>query len=133
LRHWAWLLLAGLACGCDGQDPDRLARIGRIAAARGDELTRGVRERLVQGWCAAQAAGSVAEKPLDVRVHSRIRWDKTLASTDIQVTSPSSGVVILRGSAPDEERRQKAADLAQNTEGVERVVNEISVPPPAQP
>jgi osmotically-inducible protein OsmY len=123
---WGVVVLAGLACGCNGQDADRLAQIGRLSAARGEELTRGVRERLVRGWAAIQAGSAVAA--VDGRVSSRIGWDKSMAGVDIQVSSPSSGVVVLRGSAPDESRRQRAAELAQSTDGVDRVVNEITVP-----
>jgi hypothetical protein len=68
--------------------------------------------------------------PLDARVRWRIRWDKALAGADIQVDSPTGGVVQLRGVVNDLTRQRRAVELAETTEGVDKVVSELGLKQP---
>jgi osmotically-inducible protein OsmY len=138
-------------CGCGGDDTDRLARIGRKTLARCDAVTAGLRERVsssvdtVRTTASAQAEttapppapvtpftppASVATTPIDARVLWRIRWDKSLAGADVQVETPSGGVVHLKGIVNDLTRQRRAIDLAESTEGVDKVVNELGLKQP---
>lgn len=147
------LLSVALLCGCNGQDADHMARIGRKTMARCDELTVNLRSQAAAGidslranWPTSEhtrstppaparvpsstttpAPAAVANTLIDARVLWRIRWDKSLAGADIEVSSPSGGVVHLRGIVNDLERQRRAIELAETTEGVERVVNELGL------
>ncbi len=142
------VLLLATATGCTGDDTDRLGRIGRKTMARCDNLTSGLRDRVSAGIDAVRTslpasktglpvpipapepvtpAASVSATPIDARVLWRIRWDKALAGADIQVESPSGGVVRLRGIVNDLPRQRRAIELAESTEGVERVANDMGL------
>jgi osmotically-inducible protein OsmY len=71
--------------------------------------------------------GSLSETTLDSRVTTRLRWDRTLADADIHVSSPIPGTVQLEGTVPDLIRRRRAVDLAQSTQGVEKVLDKLTV------
>jgi osmotically-inducible protein OsmY len=75
-------------------------------------------------------AASVSTTPLDARVRWRIRWDKALAGADIEVDSPMGGVVHLRGVVNDLSRQRRALELAETTEGVDKVINELGLKQP---
>jgi hypothetical protein len=152
------LLPAVLACGCARDDTDRLARIGRKTLARCDAVTASLRGKVAEGVDAVRTSlpepankpaaatpdaaparpaappatppASVSTTPLDARVLWRLRWDKSLAGADIQVDSPMGGVVQLRGVVNDLTRQRRALDLAETTEGVDRVVNEFGLKQP---
>jgi osmotically-inducible protein OsmY len=117
-----WLLvgLALIAMGCNRQDTERLARIGRKTMERTEGLTGNVRDSLTTGW---QGARTTAEEGgVEARVAARLRWDKTLADTPIEVQL-KEGAVELRGTVPDLTARRRAVSLAETTVGVEKVVD----------
>jgi hypothetical protein len=145
------LLCAGGVGGCGSDDTDRLGRIGRKTMVRCDELTANLRGKVMAGVDAVRSnlphpplaarteppapaplppstpAASLPVTPLDARVLWRIRWDKALAGADVQVESPSGGVVKLRGIVNDLGRQRRALELAESTEGVDRVINELGL------
>jgi osmotically-inducible protein OsmY len=65
-------------------------------------------------------------------VLTRLRWDKGLAGTAVQVDTPGTGVVRLQGIVADDQQRRRAVDLAESTQGVEKVVDELTVGPAAE-
>ena len=67
------------------------------------------------------------ERELLNRVTQRIHWDKQLVSSTLQLVVQADGTVHLRGSVLDEAARARAVDLAENTVGVTRVVDELAV------
>jgi BON domain-containing protein len=148
-RRLAVLIVTAFLCGCGADDTDRLARIGRKTMARCDTMTAGLRDKVSAGIDAVHLsppetapaparsapppvtpAASVSTTPIDARVLWRIRWDKSLAGADIQVESPSSGVVQLRGIVNDLPRERRAIELAETTEGVDRVLNGLGLKQP---
>jgi osmotically-inducible protein OsmY len=60
-------------------------------------------------------------------VRSRLAADKRLATTDITVIG-EGGTARLRGVVPDAQTRKAAVNLAENTAGVEVVVDELAIP-----
>ena len=60
-------------------------------------------------------------------VRSRLAADKRLANLDVTVIG-DGGTVRLRGVVPDAQTRKVAMNLAENTAGVEQVVDELAVP-----
>jgi osmotically-inducible protein OsmY len=125
MAGWLAVGAALLAGGCGREDVDRLGRIGRKAAARLEEATGGPRGKLANGWAALR--GSLADTTPDSRVQLRLRWDKSLAGADVHVSAPVSGTVRLQGRVANLDQRQRAVGLAETTQGVEKVLDELTV------
>jgi hypothetical protein len=115
----------GLCGGCGQDDADRLARMGHKAAAKFDDVTAGARDKLARGWSAVR--GTLSEATPDGRVSLRLGWDKQLSGSSIEVSSPAAGVVRLQGKVANVEQQRRAVGLAEATEGVEKVVDELTV------
>ena len=64
------------------------------------------------------------------RVYARLHWDKSLYAASISVDVQKDGVALLSGTVPNDEARTSAAKLAQDTVGVDRVINELKVAMP---
>lgn len=60
-------------------------------------------------------------------VRARLAADKRFAGVDIKVTA-DGGAITLRGVVPDARVKRLAVGVAQNTVGVETVVDELAVP-----
>jgi hypothetical protein len=59
------------------------------------------------------------------RVYARLHWDKTLTGSQIDVNAQEGGVIVLRGTVPNEAAKQRALELARDTVGVSRVTDEL--------
>lgn len=112
--------LLPLLAGCSSNDADHLARIGRKTVNKTASLAGGE-----GGWQMFRAG--LDEATLDARVSARLRWDKVLADTSIEVRT-NGPVVELRGRVRDLAQRRKAVELAESTAGVERVVDALEQP-----
>jgi hypothetical protein len=119
-------LLAASFCGCNSEDTDRLARIGRKLAARVHDLTAGSDGKLNRGWQAVRSGWD--DYPIDIRVSMRLRWDKELAECKIDVLRQGSKVE-LTGSVPSPAAHQRALEIAESTAGVESVADWIEETP----
>jgi osmotically-inducible protein OsmY len=114
------LLAAGLvlvAAGCNQQDSQRLARVGKKIVEQAEQMTGGTQEKLVGGLRNVQDGTGLAAK-----VANRLRWDTALADADIAVRADGN-VVELRGSAANLQQRRRAIELAETTVGVGRVID----------
>lgn len=63
----------------------------------------------------------------DEAVRSRLTADKRFAGVEFKVTSEGN-VVTLRGQVPNANIRRLAVGVAQNTVGVDLIVDELAVP-----
>ena len=127
-RRVRWLAcLALLAAGCDGQDADRLAKIGRKVVDRLQMQTTGSSAPLPDSLQSIR--GGIGEFAVDAKVAARLHWDKELEGTSIQVGALGGGVVKLSGTVSSMEARQHAVHLARTTTGVSNVVDELTSPP----
>jgi osmotically-inducible protein OsmY len=131
-KRWLTGLLLGLVLGvggCSHEDADRLARVGRKVAAKLEGVSGGAQEKLADGWQAVR--GGWEDVALDARVAARLRWDKALGGTRIEVRA-TGGVVELRGSVGNDNQRRRAVEVAETTTGVERVTDalELTAPEP---
>jgi osmotically-inducible protein OsmY len=127
-RRVRWLAcLALLAIGCDGQDADRLAKIGRKVVDRLQMQTTGSSAPLPDSLQSIR--GGIGEFAVDAKVAARLHWDKELEGTSIQVGALGGGVVKLSGTVSSMEARQHAVHLARTTTGVSNVVDELTSPP----
>jgi osmotically-inducible protein OsmY len=127
-RRGRWLAcLALLLVGCEGQDADRLAKIGRKVVDRLEMRATGGSGRLPDSLQSIR--GGINEYAIDTKVAARLRWDKELEEASIQVGSLGGGAVKLTGTVPGFEARQRAVSLARDTTGVSNVVDELTVAP----
>ncbi|MBW3596152.1 MAG: BON domain-containing protein [Planctomycetes bacterium] len=97
----------------------------------GERLDRGLRElrsELKQEW--AEIRRSVERLSVQGRVYSRLRWDKDMRNTSIEIEAPEENVILLQGRVPTAEIKEKALDLARDTVGVESVVDQLTVAEP---
>jgi hyperosmotically inducible periplasmic protein len=69
-----------------------------------------------------------ADVTTTTKVKSVLHDNKTIGDADIHVTT-DGGVVTLRGEVPSRDVANNAEQLAQQTEGVTRVNNELTVMP----
>lgn len=104
-----------------------------IGERLGEQLDQGLsrlRTEVREGW--ASLRSTVDEMSVQGRVYSRLRWDKQLADLKIDVDTEEGGVVLLRGQVSSAEAREKALQLANDTVGVTRVVDELKVLAPGE-
>ena len=118
-------IVGGALAGSKKSDPDTLARVGEVVGQR-------VKASLPE---ASKVAGPLTAfkpgdaLPVEEKVRMRIHTDKKMAGTDVTVAPGSAtGEVKLRGLVRDRGQWSRAAELAGETAGVEKVVNEIAVP-----
>jgi hypothetical protein len=119
----ALLLLLGLGLlggGCNRHDTERLSSIGRKIMDRASTATAGFREKL-DGLKGSRGGDSIQDK-----VTLRLRWEKVLADTPIEVVV-SGQEIELKGTVKTAEQRTRAVELAEATVGVERVLVSLSV------
>jgi hypothetical protein len=119
------VILVLLGSGCNRQDTERLAKVGKRIMARADELTGEVRAALGSGLQGVRAGGE--EIGLAARVSARLRWDQTLADVKIDVQAAGT-VVELKGTVRDLTQRRRAVELAESTVGVEKVTDLLQTP-----
>ncbi|MGE3803463.1 MAG: BON domain-containing protein [Gemmataceae bacterium] len=113
-----------LFLGCNDQDTQRLAEVGRVTARRLEELTGGspdrVRARL------ASVSGQLDDAPVDRRVAVRIRWDKLMKDAFVNVQA-AENQIELTGTVTSDEQRRRAVEIAEATDGVTAVIDKIEV------
>jgi osmotically-inducible protein OsmY len=115
-------VLAVAVSGCGAEDASRLGQIGRMIAARAEALSGGPEGGLASGW---QATLGISENAkLAGRVSMRLRWDKELADSAIEVNA-DGGTVELKGKVGNQDQRRRAVEVAQSTSGVNKVVDSL--------
>jgi hyperosmotically inducible protein len=74
-----------------------------------------------------KAAGrKTGDATITAAVKTKLATVKGVIANDINVDT-NNGVVTLRGTVPEEAQKAKAEEVARNTAGVKRVVNELTV------
>jgi osmotically-inducible protein OsmY len=94
----------------------------------GKQLDRGVNRlssEIQETW--AEARQAVERMGLEGRVYARLHWDKALRGATLEIAVRDSEVVVLKGSVPSQEAKEKAVQLAGDTVGVSRVVDNLAV------
>lgn len=109
-----------LGTGCNRNDGERLALIGRMLTQKVEALVPD--RNPLQGPFGRH--GPTAES-LEDRVRVRIKDDRYLSTVPIEVMVEGTGV-RLRGRVEDEALRRRAVELAESTVGVEKVIDEMS-------
>lgn len=94
----------------------------------GESVDRGLNklgDKLRTGW--ADIRQSVDQMGVQGRVYGRLHWDKAIADAAIDVSVQNDNNVTLSGSVPDEAAHTTAVKLAQDTVGVGRVEDHLTV------
>jgi osmotically-inducible protein OsmY len=100
----------------------------------GQRLDRGIEQlgdQLKEGWQSLRQ--TVDKMGVQGRVYARLKWDKHLEKSEIEVDVEGEGVVILKGVVPTEKAKSKAVALTEDTIGVTRVVTNLNVATVAAP
>lgn len=128
------IVLAGIVVGAalmilaDQVQQSRAETVGQkvdTAVGRAKEGARDMADWLRQQF--EEARVSVDRMSTHARVYARLHWDKALNGATIYVEVQANGVTSLRGTVPSEAAKTKAAQLAQDTVGVESVVDDLKV------
>jgi hyperosmotically inducible periplasmic protein len=124
----AFVILVGLFVVLVGtqfqaSDGDKLAAVARLASAR-------IRNAMPPAVNVAAPVDALRRelptRPEEV-VRARLAADKRLANVTVTVVV-EGGAIKLRGVLPDARTRKIILSLAENTVGVEQVVDELAVP-----
>ena len=84
---------------------------------------------LAQTRTTTEEVADTLGQPREVhRMASQTAPDRRFAVYEDQVVLGEEGGVRLRGVVPDDKTRKTIVSLAQNTVGVERVMDELAVP-----
>ncbi len=132
-RCWSGWFLAGLAVvagGCQGEDANRLARLGRRAMDKVQNQAADPQGRLT--GTLGSIRGGWNDVTLDTRVQRRLAWDKDLENADIRVRTVANGVIELTGNVPDLGQRQRAVWLARSTVGVNEIIDRLTMADPRE-
>jgi len=124
----AFLILVGLFIVLVGtqfqaSDGNRLAAVARLAAAR----IRAAMPPAVNFAAPVDALRKELPTRTDDAVRARLAGDKRLAGLNVNVFAEGNAVK-LRGVVPDDAMRKLIVGLAENTVGVEQVIDELVVP-----
>ena len=91
---------------------------------RAREVGAEVGERTAEA--ASQARRAISDGSLTAKIKAKMALDDSIKALDIDVDT-SGGTVTLRGAVGTEAQRQRALQLARETDGVTRVVDELRV------
>ena len=104
-------------------DAEKLAAVARLAGSK----IRNALPPAVNIAAPVDALRKELPTRLDHAVIMRLAADKRLAGLNVTVTAEGA-TVKLRGVVPDAKTRKVIVSLAENTAGVDAVVDELAVP-----
>ena len=124
----AFLILVGLFIVLVGtqfqaSDGEKLTAVARLTGAK----IRAAMPPAVSFAAPVDALRKELPTRPDEAVRARLSADKRLVGLNLVVVS-EEGAIRLRGVVPDDKTRKIIVSLAQNTVGVERVMDELGVP-----
>jgi hyperosmotically inducible protein len=104
-------------------DGDKLAAIARLAGSK----LRSAMPSAVNLATPVDALRKELPTRPEEAVKSRLATDKRLSGLNVTAVADGNAIKI-RGVVPDAKTRKIAIDVAENTAGVEQVVDELAVP-----
>jgi osmotically-inducible protein OsmY len=104
-------------------DWERLSRVARLA---GEKLRAALPPRVDVTAPVDALRRELPTRP-EHAVRARLTADKRLAGLEITVVGEGP-TVRLRGIVPDAKTRKVAVSLAENTAGVDQIIDELAVP-----
>jgi len=124
--------VVGLAWACSGraQEPSTGQKVGEKVDEAVQSIKGGLRKAggaAKEQW--AKARTSVHNMGVESRVYGRIHWDKALNEALIDLTITEDGVITLNGTVANASAKTRAIDLARETVGVTKVVDQLAIRP----
>jgi hypothetical protein len=127
-RFAAFLILIGLFILLVGtrfapSDGDKLASVGRVALGK-------VRDALPPAAKMAAPFNAIRREipeRTEDKVKARLEADARLEGVTFDIAAEGN-IVTLRGVMPNAKTRRTAVSIAENTKGVEKVIDELAVP-----
>jgi hypothetical protein len=101
---------------------EKLDSVGRKIKRSLDKAEEAVRESFHKTRESVHSMGVAA------RVYGRLHWDKALHDCKTLHIKVEEGVATLTGSVPNAEAKAKAVTLAADTVGVNKVIDELTIP-----
>ena len=126
------LALVGMAgIGWAQQGP--VGKVGQALDGAGKSIKRGVlgAEAAVQDSFARTRA-SVHNMEVVSRVYSRLHWEKSLTTANLDIEVRADGIAVLRGVVPDAAAKEKAVTLTADTVGVVKVIDQLAIALPTR-
>ena len=119
------LIVAGSLAGGKSTDADVLARVGAVV---GRKTVAALPDR--SNLAGPMTTFRIGDRfPLEERVRMRIQGEKSLNGIEIDVLPGAApGEVRIRGIVATQAVARKALDIAANTNGVDKVIDEVAVP-----
>jgi hyperosmotically inducible protein len=114
------------------QEPGPARKVGEKLDEAGQAVRRGV-ERAGDAVKDQfeRAKRSIHAMGVESRVYGRLHWDKMLENATLDVAVAKDGTVTLSGSVASLAAKAKAVQLASDTSGVTRVIDQLAIPAPA--
>jgi len=103
---------------------DTVGTTGAVSTERAREAGAEIGERTAAA--ANQAQTALESGAITAKIKSKMALDDTLEAMRIDVDT-SRGIVTLTGTVDTEAQRQRALQLARETDGVRQVVDKLSV------
>jgi osmotically-inducible protein OsmY len=122
-------LALGTGPGWTQQDQGSGQKAGEKLDEAGRSIKKGIRDaRDAIRDQFARAREAVHNMNIESRVYGRLHWDKALTTSTLDL-DVKGGVVTLRGTVPDAKAKLKAVELAVDTEGVDKVIDQLAIQP----
>jgi len=120
----------GISVGRAQQDQGAAEKVG----SKLDEAGRSIKKGLEEARDAireqfARVRGSVHNMDVASRVYGRLHWDKTLTTSTLDL-DVQGGVATLRGAVPNAKAKAKAVELAEDTVGISKVIDQLTIQQP---
>ncbi len=97
----------------------------------GEKIDKGLKKlstELRQEW--SEIRQSVERMGVQGRVYSRLRWDKAIDVSTLDIQMQDKETVVLNGTVSSTTQQRKAVQLAQDTVGVGKVIDKTVMSKP---
>ena len=120
-----WNLAGGRTPDVDAAETrEAVGTAGSTAAEKGREVGATVGARAGQAAEVGQRA--LADGSVTAKIKAKMGLDETVKALNLNVDT-TAGVVTVKGVVSSEAERQRALQLARETEGVKQVVDQLTV------
>jgi hypothetical protein len=114
----------GVVTGPSEQPVATTGRVPEVDTTKARETGAAIGEKVAQGANEAQRA--IAEAALQGKIKSKMALDDLVKAADINIDS-ANGVVTLTGRVSSEAERNRALQLARETDGVKSVTDRLVI------
>lgn len=115
-----------LLAGCSDSEVLRMRSVGDRMYDRGAKLVQHAWNELGQTLLDQPVSTKPVEPDVLSKVQMRLKWDQALAEVDIQA-SQQEETITLAGTVKNDQQKQYALTLAEQTVGVKKVKDEVKV------